>query len=186
MSQTLTPDALAALREQVARIVLGPKSHWNTHMSTVHEMTLEAWGQYPEIVRAFAKADAILALPALAEALEGREAKDDRPLSEVVAELREIGKTVDWGADPVGDILRDRHADEDRLAAAERALADAQALLGEVAGALDAVCQPYLFLTGDALQAGILMEHGPPKPQAGAALIACRDLSARIRAKVAS
>lgn len=46
-------------REAVARIILGKRSHWNTHM---HGEQLEGWPQYPEVVNALAKADEILAL----------------------------------------------------------------------------------------------------------------------------
>jgi hypothetical protein len=46
-------------REAIARIILGPKSSWNYegHRSE----SLEDWLQYPEVERALAKADQIIA-----------------------------------------------------------------------------------------------------------------------------
>ncbi len=44
----------------------------------------------------------------------------------------------------------------------------------DLLAALIAVHQPYETLTQDALEAGILMEFGPPKPEKGAALLLAR------------
>jgi hypothetical protein len=46
-------------REAVARIILGKKSHWNTHFS---REALAGWIFYPEVARAFVKADQIIDL----------------------------------------------------------------------------------------------------------------------------
>jgi hypothetical protein len=45
-------------RERIARIILGPKSSWNTGFGAD---SLLPWTGYPEVARALAKADAILA-----------------------------------------------------------------------------------------------------------------------------
>lgn len=49
----------------------------------------------------------------------------------------------------------------------------------EMLEALKAVHAPYATLTEDALQSGILMEHGPPKPAKGAALLLVRAAIAK-------
>lgn len=54
------------------------------------------------------------------------------------------------------------------------ALKDVEAKLAVMVEALRAAHAPYAALTDEALEAGILMEFGPPKPQKGAALLLVR------------
>ena len=62
--------------EAVARIILGPKSHWN--YGNFRSANLSDWRLYPEVARALAKAAAILALIQPGEEyLEFKEALSD-------------------------------------------------------------------------------------------------------------
>lgn len=58
----MTP-ARKRLRAEIVRVILGPRSTWN--YGSFATRNLEDWRQYPEVDRAFAKADAILALVGL-------------------------------------------------------------------------------------------------------------------------
>jgi len=61
LSARRTPaPASGELREQVARMILGPKSHWN--YEGMRSRPLTDWPQYPEVVRALAKAAQIIPL----------------------------------------------------------------------------------------------------------------------------
>jgi hypothetical protein len=52
-------------------------------------------------------------------------------------------------------------------------------LQADMLAALKAVHEPYRHLTDEALEAGILMEFGPPKPEKGAALLMVRKVIAK-------
>lgn len=54
-----SPTPQPELREAVARIILGPKSHWNM---PGQDRRLAEWMFYPEVERALTKADSILAM----------------------------------------------------------------------------------------------------------------------------
>lgn len=60
---------------------------------------------------------------------------------------------------------------------------DEQALNAELLAALRAVHAPYRTLTEEALEAGILMEFGPPKPGRGAAQLLVRSAIAKAEAR---
>lgn len=57
---------------------------------------------------------------------------------------------------------------------ARRDRADLYAAAPALLEALVAVHAPYATLTEEALEAGVLMEFGPPKPEKGAALLRAR------------
>lgn len=59
------------------------------------------------------------------------------------------------------------------LAEAE-ARATILAASSDLLAALEAMIEPYRFLTEGALEAGVLMEFGPPKPEQGRAILAAR------------
>ena len=58
-TRTAPPDGGMVSREEIARIILGPKSSWNR--TAFGSEPLSEWSGYPEVSRALAKADAILA-----------------------------------------------------------------------------------------------------------------------------
>ncbi len=67
--------------------------------------------------------------------------------------------------------------DADRFRAAARRDADTIARLRE---AMDGLIGPYATLTEEALRDGILMEHGPPKPERGLAILRARAALAHL------
>lgn len=74
-------------------------------------------------------------------------------------------------ADKLERVIRHDSATWDEQVALDTVRARQLAVMAE---ALRAVHAPYAALTDEALEAGILMEFGPPKPQKGAALLLVR------------
>jgi hypothetical protein len=110
------------LREQIARLILGPKSSFNTGGYE----PLTRWTQYPHVATALAKADAIISGP-LQEQLKGSsggrvQAAPDGATEPSAAEQRLTAITCSFA----------QHIDRDGVGWSQMRHDDVCALLGEV------------------------------------------------------